>query len=75
VEIKVGILHVNRELVVETTQSAAEVEAAFAAAQTSKDGLLSLTEERGRKVLIAASSVAYLDLGQENARHVGFGTG
>ncbi len=72
-EIKVGILNVNREVIVESTATAAEVEKDFAKA-VKEGGLFSLTDERGRKVLIAASSVAYLDLGQENARHVGFGT-
>jgi hypothetical protein len=75
VEIKVGILHINREIVVETAESAADVQAAFEQARVSADGLLTLTDERGRKVMIAASAIGYLDLGQENTRHVGFGTG
>jgi Protein of unknown function (DUF3107) len=75
VEIKVGILHNNREIVVETTESSSDVQAAFEKARVSADGLLTLTDERGRKVMIAASAIAYLDIGQENARHVGFGTG
>ena len=72
-EIKVGIQHVNREIVLESNESAAEVEKAFAKA-IGGDGLLTLVDERGRKVLIPAASIAYLDLGQENARHVGFGS-
>jgi hypothetical protein len=72
VEIKVGIQHVNREIVVETTESASAVEEAYAKAVTS-DGLLSLKDERGRKVLIKASSISYVDIGEESARRVGFG--
>ena len=37
------------------------------------DSFFSVTDERGRKVLIPAAKIAYVDLGQENARHVGFG--
>ena len=37
------------------------------------DGLLSLTDERGRKVLVPASRIAYLEIGQEHVRRVGFG--
>jgi Protein of unknown function (DUF3107) len=73
VEIKVGILNVNREVIIESTSTSAEVEKDFAKAL--KDGgLFSVTDERGRKVLIPAAQVGYLDLGQENARHVGFGS-
>jgi len=72
VEIKVGIQHVNRELVVETTESASAVEEAYTKAAAS-GGLLTLTDERGRKVLIQASVISYVDIGEESARRVGFG--
>ena len=71
-EIKVGIQHVNRELVVETTESASAVEEAYTQAAAS-GGLLTLTDERGRKVLIQASVISYVDIGEESARRVGFG--
>ncbi len=72
-EIKVGIQHVSREIVVETTESAADIEKSLEKA-LGGDGFFTVTDERGRKVLIPASKIAYVDLGQENARHVGFGT-
>ena len=71
-EIKVGIKHVNREIVVESADSAADVEKKFADALGS-DGLLSLTDERGRKIIVPAVSIGYLEIGEENARKVGFG--
>lgn len=70
-EIKVGIQHVNREIVVETSESAADLEKALGDA-LSNDSFFSVTDERGRKVLIPAAKVAYVDLGEEHARHVGF---
>ena len=72
-EIKVGIQHVNREIVVETTESAADIEASLANAM-SDETFFTVTDERGRKVLIPAAKIAYVDLGEENARHVGFGS-
>ena len=72
-EIKVGIQHVNREIVVESSESAADIEESLAAAM-SKETFFTVTDERGRKVLIPAAKIAYVDLGEENARHVGFGT-
>jgi hypothetical protein len=72
VEIKVGIQHVSREIVVETTESAASVEEAYTKAVESS-GLLTLNDERGRKVIIQASVISYLDIGEESTRRVGFG--
>ena len=72
-EIKVGIQHVNREVVVETTETAAAVERAFSEAVESQ-GVFTLADERGRRVLIPSSKIAYVDLGEEHARKVGFGT-
>lgn len=72
-EIKIGIQHVARELAVDTTATAAEVEADLRKALA--DGtLIALTDEKGRKVLIPADKVAYVDLGQEKTRPVGFGS-
>jgi hypothetical protein len=73
VEIKVGIQHVNREIVVETSESATDIEESLAAAM-SQETFFTVTDERGRKVLIPAAKIAYVDLGEENARHVGFGS-
>ncbi len=73
VDIKVGIQHVNREIVVDSAESSDAIEKAFLKAKAD-DGLLTLIDQRGRKVLIPATAVGYLDLGEENARHVGFGS-
>ena len=74
-EIKVGIQHVTREIVVETTKSAADVQKAFEDAIAGNGtGVFALTDEHGRKVLIPADRIAYVDIGEENARRVGFGS-
>lgn len=71
-EVKVGIRDVPREVSVETKASAADVESALLDALQG-NGIFTLTDEKGRKVLIPAAQVAYVDLGTENARPVGFG--
>lgn len=71
-EIKVGIQRVNREIVVDSSDSAKQVEQDFAEALAS-GALLTLQDSRGRKVLIPATSIGYLDIGEEHARVVGFG--
>ena len=71
-EIKVGITHVNREVAVESESTADEIEAALADAIAS-NGFLTLVDDKGRKVLIPAAGIAYVDLGSEHVRAVGFG--
>jgi Protein of unknown function (DUF3107) len=73
VEIKVGIQYVNREVVVETDESAAQVEKSFTDAVVN-GSVLTLTDNRGRRVMIPGDKIAYLELGEENARRVGFGS-
>jgi hypothetical protein len=76
VEIKIGIQHVNREIIVESNESAADVEKELLSSiGAGGDGVFAVTDERGRKVLIPVGKIAYVDLGEENARRVGFGAG
>lgn len=72
-EIKIGVLHIPREIVVESSQTPAEVEALVAAAFKSVDGQLVLTDERGRRVIVPSNLVAYVDIAQSDQRRVGFG--
>lgn len=73
-EIKVGVKQVSREIVVESNQTAAEVEKAVSAA-LDKEQVLVLTDTHGRTVLIPGASIGYVDIGEESARRVGFGSG
>lgn len=72
-DIKVGVKQVSREIVVESSQTAAEVEKAVATA-LDKDQVLVLSDVHGRKVLIPSASIGYVDIGEETARRVGFGS-
>ncbi|MEU6883196.1 DUF3107 domain-containing protein [Streptomyces sp. NPDC046712] len=72
-EVKIGVQHAPREIVLESGQSAEEVERAVADALAGKATLLSLTDEKGRKVLIPAEKIAYVEIGEPAVRRVGFG--
>jgi hypothetical protein len=72
VEVKIGVLHTPREIVLESTQTHDEVEALVATALKSVDGQLVLTDERGRRVIIPANLVAYVEIAQGDQRKVGF---
>ena len=72
-EVKIGVQHANRELVLESEQSPEEVEQAVADALAGKSGLLQLTDEKGRKVLVPADRLAFVEIGEVSIRKVGFG--
>ncbi|MEO6887313.1 MAG: DUF3107 domain-containing protein [Jatrophihabitantaceae bacterium] len=71
-EVKIGVLHTPREIVLESTQTPAEVEELVATALKSIDGQLSLTDDKGRKVIVPANLVAYIEIAQADRGRVGF---
>ncbi|MYS22272.1 Protein of unknown function [Streptomyces sp. DvalAA-14] len=72
-EVKIGVQHAPREISIESVQSADEVEKAVAEALAGTSKLLSLVDEHGRKVLVPADRLAYVEIGEPAARRVGFG--
>jgi hypothetical protein len=75
VEVKIGITDSPRELVFSSTQTQSEVEELVATALGGDSNLLSLTDEKGRRFLVHAAKIAYVELGVADARRVGFGLG
>jgi hypothetical protein len=73
VEVKIGVQHAPRELVVESGLSADEIQRAVENAMRGDDGVLSLSDERGRRVLVPAERLAYVEIGEPETRRVGFG--
>ncbi len=72
-DIKIGVKQVSREIVLESNQAATEIEKAVADA-LSTDSVLVLVDAHGRKVLVPSASIGYVDIGEETARRVGFGS-
>ncbi len=73
VEVKIGVQYVNRELVLDVDQTGEDVAAAVEKALSDEDGQLLLTDRNGRRVVVPARTLAYLDIGEETLRKVGFG--
>lgn len=71
-EVKIGVTDSPRELTVISGQTPAEVEALVTSALGATDGILSLVDEKGRKFLIQASRVTYVEIGPSDSRKVGF---
>ncbi len=72
-EVKIGVQHANRELVLESEQSPDEVQQAVADALAGDSGLLQLTDDKGRRVIVPADRLAYVEIGEVSIRKVGFG--
>ena len=71
-EIRIGILHAPREVVLESTETAESVEAAVNAALA--DGsTLRLVDDKGRVVLVPSVNLSYVDIAAGDYRRVGFG--
>lgn len=73
-EVRIAVQHTARELVLESAQTGDEITKAVQEALQADDGLLVLTDERGRKVIVPTDRLAFVDIGEESARRVGFGS-
>jgi hypothetical protein len=72
-EVKVGVKGVARELVIETDLAADEVAAIVTSCTSDATAVFDLTDNRGRRVLVPAEKLAYVEIGEQEARRVGFG--
>ncbi len=71
-EVRIGVQSAPRELAVETSASAEQIEQDLADALAS-DGVFVLTVEKGGKVLVPADKIAYLEFIGAEGRPIGFG--
>jgi hypothetical protein len=72
VEVKIGVQNANRELVLDSGESADDVAKAVATALGDDEGLLTLRDSRGRTVLVPTSKLAYVEIGTATTSQVGF---
>lgn len=71
-ELHIGIQNTARELTFDVDQTAEQIEAAVAEA-VSSNGIFTVSDTKGRKALIPASALAYVSVGENEPRRVGFG--
>ena len=70
-EVKIGVQHAPREVVLETNETVDEVEKQVTEAVKSS-GTLVIDDVRGRKILVPADTIAYVEIGGGVAGQVGF---
>lgn len=69
-EVKIGVQHAQRELLVETDQDVEAVQKLVSDSLTG--GVLSLTDNKGRTVVVPADKLAYVEIGSSIVGQVGF---
>ena len=70
-EVKIGVQHAQRELVVDTESTPEEIEASLAEAMAG-NGVFRLADVKGRSVVVPADKIAYVELGSPTSSTVGF---
>lgn len=71
-EITIGIQNTPRELTLEVSLSSKEISDAVAESVT-KQAPLTLTDDKGRTIVVPAGALAFVEIGAEEQRRVGFG--
>ena len=73
-EVRIGVQHATRELVIDSAETTDAILAAVTAAVSGDASVLTLTDERGRQVLVPSDKLAYVEVGEPESRRVGFGS-
>lgn len=70
-EVKIGVQHASRELVLDVDLTAEEVTTLIGEARAG-GGLLELTDTKHRTVVVPTDRLAYVEMGPGVSGHVGF---
>jgi hypothetical protein len=71
-EVKIGVQHATRELVIDTSLSGDEIETEVSKALNGESGVLSLADTKGRRIIVPSAKLAYVELGAPTVGQVGF---
>lgn len=72
VEIRIGIVNTPRELNFESSMSVTEVEKTVTTALEAGTKVLRLRDEKGKIYIIPTDTIAFVEVGSEESRRVGF---
>lgn len=71
-EIRIGIINTGRELSFDTATAADEVRTQVTAALEQSVAHVSFTDVKGNSYIVPTANLAYIELGTEESRRVGF---
>lgn len=70
-EVRIGVQNTAREIVFETNATVEEITKEIESAVKNKS-LLSLVDDKGKKILVPGESLAFIEIGGSEQRRVGF---
>jgi len=71
-DVRIGIRDNARDISFQSGLSAKDLTAKVTKAIEAKEAVLELTDEKGNTILVPTSSIAYVEIGAEETRRVGF---
>lgn len=71
-EIRIGIANTGRELSFETSESAEKVRTSVTGALEAGATHVSFSDAKGNSYIVPTAGLAYVELGTEEARRIGF---
>ena len=71
-EVKIGVQQSPRELTLESSQTQEEIETLVSDALAGGDGVLALTDDKGRRIFVPAARINYVEIDPGVGRRVGF---
>jgi polysaccharide deacetylase 2 family uncharacterized protein YibQ len=72
-EVRIGVKGAPRELVLDSNQSAEDIQKSIDAALKDNAATVTLTDEKGRRIIVATDKLAYIEIAEQEGRKVGFG--
>ena len=71
-EVRIGIRENGRDLSFESASSSKELTDQISSAISSGAALVELTDDKGKTILVPVSAIAYVEIGVDQSRRVGF---
>ena len=71
-EIRIGMINTSREIGLETSQSLAEVETLVANSLNGSSPVLKLSDDKGKVYLVSSANIAFVEVGSDQNRRIGF---
>lgn len=71
-EVRIGISHASREITIDSSLDSEAISKIVGDALSSGDQLLTLTDDKGRSVMIPVEKLAYIEVTGDSGRKMGF---
>ena len=72
-EVRIGVKGAPRELVLDSNQTAEDIQKTIDTALKDGTPTVTLTDEKGKRVVVATDKLAYVEIAESEGRRVGFG--